>query len=133
MTQAEEDVEQFVKRAAASGKWMVAVFRIEDGRPQVDRTTCNFPTGEFLPAVAMLAANLCDEQERLRGLPPPPLPRAVIPGTQPFGVAGRQGHSIPYGSPPIYPMPADDLPRRMTPGTPAEPCIKSADISEASE
>ncbi len=79
-SEATDVVREAIRKARDSGRWMVAVYRVEDGRININRTTFNFPTGDYLTAVALLAANLSEEQRRAaeagRTLPDAPLPTA---------------------------------------------------------
>lgn len=73
-------VGQSLKRAARSGKWMVAVWTVEDGNINlIDRTTWQFPTGDFKTAIKQLTA-VCDEElaKSVGALPDDPLPLAVL-------------------------------------------------------
>ncbi len=65
-----------MEEAVESGKWMSAVWRVKDGKIElVKRTTWDFPTGDFLAAVAQLA-NSCFESMKESTPPKLPLPRA---------------------------------------------------------
>lgn len=51
--------------AQRSGKFMVAVWRVEDGKVHLDRKTENFPTDDFGSALQLLRVEL----EKERGSP----------------------------------------------------------------
>lgn len=44
--------------AQQRGAYMVSIFRIEDGQVKLDRTTFNFPTGDFVNCISLLKADL---------------------------------------------------------------------------
>ena len=71
-------VERALQRAAKADKWMAAVWAVEDGNINlIDRTTWQFPTGDFNTAIHQLRS-VCDE-EISRSLPvDDPLPLAVL-------------------------------------------------------
>ena len=102
------------EKAAESGRWMAVFFRIEAGKVEMNRTTCDFPSGDFLLSVGKLAHNLCDERRQMDKakekpekkkpgkLPPAPQfpkmfgqPEPVVVEGQPPQVAPR-----PEGAPP---------------------------------
>ena len=45
-------------RAQSTNAYMVAVYRVEDGQIKLDRTTHNFPTGDFVNCVTLLRQDL---------------------------------------------------------------------------
>lgn len=44
--------------AQSTNAYMVAIFRVEDGQIKLDRTTHNFPTGDFVNCVTLLRQDL---------------------------------------------------------------------------
>ena len=71
-------VERALQRAAKADRWMVAVWAVEDGNVNlIDRTTWQFPTGDFKAAVQQLSS-VCDEE--LSKIVPvnDPLPLAIL-------------------------------------------------------
>ncbi len=53
-----DDVVKLVERAAKTGKWMVAVFRVEDKQLHLDRTAVNFPKGDIDLAMRLIVENV---------------------------------------------------------------------------
>ncbi|WP_397570670.1 hypothetical protein [Schlesneria sp. T3-172] len=47
-----------IEKAASSARWMVAIWRIEDGQLHLDRTTVNFPSDDCNEAIKMLQRDL---------------------------------------------------------------------------
>jgi len=59
--------------AQATNAYMVAVFRVQDGQIKLDRTTQNFPTGDFQNCVTLLRQDL----DREIGPPQQTIPMAA--------------------------------------------------------
>ncbi len=53
-----ETLEESLEMARKSGRWMIAVWRVEDLKIYYHRTTSAFPEGDFTQAVKMLAADV---------------------------------------------------------------------------
>ena len=51
------------EKAIAAGKWLIASFRVEDGKMTLDRTALNFPKDEIALACKLFVENL----EALKG------------------------------------------------------------------
>ena len=49
---------QKFKQAKASGKWMVAIWRVSDGQLHLDRMAVNFPRGDIDAAMQLIVANV---------------------------------------------------------------------------
>ena len=68
-----------VKAAYLRGRFMVAIFSVENDRLLRETVTHDFPTGDLEPAVRMLKQWCQAEIERLSGQQPAaPLPRATV-------------------------------------------------------
>lgn len=52
---------QQMDSAIRSGRWLFAVWRIDDGRIHLDRTAVDFPTVDLEKAVQLLSDNLRDK------------------------------------------------------------------------
>lgn len=52
------EILQQLATAVEAGSWMVAVWRVADGKVHLDRTMINFPTGDLGMAVQLLGDNL---------------------------------------------------------------------------
>ena len=54
---------EFVNRALRTGKWLIAILRVEDGSVYLDRVAANFPTSD----VTVAARLVVEEFDRLKG------------------------------------------------------------------
>ena len=78
---ASHNVTKAMQQACAAGKWMAAVWKVQDGRlTLVDVTTYRFPVGDFLAAVSQLTSALDHLEDRGGLLPFDPLPQANLDG-----------------------------------------------------
>jgi len=113
--QAMVEAQAAVKKAAASGKFLVAVWQVKDGKVELTHyTTFNFPRGDFLPAVGHLALELHSEvmsaKDDIFSPPTVPLPAATM---KRFGIPPV--HSSPFGKDsPVKPEPGPTGPPPQT-------------------
>ena len=75
-SEAVEAIEAQLRSTVIAGKWMAALWRIEDGKLVLARTTYNFPTSEFKEAVRVLDDALMEETGDIPAVPSS-LPMAV--------------------------------------------------------
>ena len=77
-SEAEARIASAVKEATKSGRFMVAVWSVEGSILRlVDRTTWQFPTGDFDESIRMLR-RACDNDLSSQQVEDDPLPRADI-------------------------------------------------------
>ena len=77
-----QSIVEAINKAADSGRFLIAVWAVEDGKVRlVQRTTHNFPSGDFIIAQRLLDVDLDAELRRCNAVPPPdlsPLPEASL-------------------------------------------------------
>ena len=72
------DVKAALDKAEKAGQWMAAVWTVKDGNIQlIERTTWQFPTGDYVAAIAQLASVIATEL--VAKLAPPMLPDDPLP------------------------------------------------------
>jgi hypothetical protein len=71
-----DDFAECVEKAKANGKYMLAVWRMDDETKETicDRVCWQWPTSENTAAVKLLAVQMENRQEEI----PPPLPEAEL-------------------------------------------------------
>ena len=86
MPQQLESFDAFVKQVEKhlsaikddTSKCMVAVWKMEDGKITMERSTWDYPTAEFDRSIGMLAENLSADRNILDDAPTIPLPTATL-------------------------------------------------------
>jgi len=66
---------EIFSEAVKEGKWLIAVFRVEDEKDSIllRRVTCNFPDGFFIQCINMLKESLLEELNQKLSVKPLPL------------------------------------------------------------
>jgi hypothetical protein len=53
-----DDLQRAMQQAVASGRWLIAVYRVEDGQVKLHRTARDFPPFDLDTAVRLLQENV---------------------------------------------------------------------------
>ncbi len=65
---------EIFSKAVKEGKWLIAVYRIDDKDEIVlNRVTCNFPDGSFVQCINMIKESLLEELNQKLSVKPLPL------------------------------------------------------------
>jgi hypothetical protein len=77
---AEREAMECLESTAQNDRWMMVAWAVVDGKVQLIRRVCwNFPTGDMMEALSLLAHNFFEESRTGNQLPNTPLPRAKLP------------------------------------------------------
>lgn len=71
-------VNESMIKAQVTGRWMAAIWRVENGRLVIDLTSHEFPDGDRLRAGSQLLKLLADQEQPKNLLSDDPLPLAVL-------------------------------------------------------
>jgi hypothetical protein len=112
--EAEQEAAKHLESAAQNDRWMMSAWAVVDGKVQMIRRVCwNFPKGDMMEALALLAHNFFEESKLGDKLPDTPLPRARLPFRPGFG-GGVAEELVEKGAEIIDPIPSEDAVRSVS-------------------